>query len=173
MAPASPAQFFGYGSLVNRATHGYAPALPATLPGWRRAWLQLPGRPFAILSAEPAPGQIDGLLAAVPGDDWAALDLREALYRRHPVQVAGASAHIYAVPDARPATAETPILRSYLDAVIQGFLREHGPQGAARFHASTAHWVRVLDDRSAPLYPRAQRLTARETAAVDALISAG
>jgi hypothetical protein len=173
MAPPPPARFFGYGSLVNRATHGCAPARPATLAGWRRVWLQLPGRPHAILSAEPAPGQIDGLLADVPHGDWAALDLREALYRRHPVQVAGASAQIYTVPGASPATDDSPILRSYLDAVIQGFLREHGPGGPARFRASTAHWVRVEDDRRAPLYPRAQRLTAQETALVDALIAAG
>ncbi|MDX5384038.1 MAG: gamma-glutamylcyclotransferase, partial [Rhodobacterales bacterium] len=30
--------FFGYGSLVNRATHDYGQARAATLPGWRRAW---------------------------------------------------------------------------------------------------------------------------------------
>ena len=30
--------FFGYGSLVNRATHDYRQAVPARLKGWRRVW---------------------------------------------------------------------------------------------------------------------------------------
>ncbi|NHX28262.1 gamma-glutamylcyclotransferase, partial [Escherichia coli] len=78
--------FFGYGSLVNRATHDYARAYPATVRGWRRAWRHTRLRKLAYLSAVPdAAGEIDGLIAAVPGHDWAALDARERAYLRHPV----------------------------------------------------------------------------------------
>lgn len=60
--------FFGYGSLVNRATHDYGQARPASLPGWRRAWRHTALRPVAFLTAEPDPAStIEGLIAAVPG----------------------------------------------------------------------------------------------------------
>ncbi|MBL3566709.1 gamma-glutamylcyclotransferase, partial [Rhodovulum sulfidophilum] len=78
--------FFGYGSLVNRATHGYRDAVRARISGWRRVWRHTPLRPVAYLTAEPAPGvTLDGLIAAVPGGDWTALDQREYAYDRHAV----------------------------------------------------------------------------------------
>ena len=66
-----------------------------------------------------------------------------------------------------------PILLSYLDVVIQGYLRHFGPDGVARFVATTEGWnAPVLNDRAAPLYPRAQRLTAAETGLVDTILQA-
>ena len=77
--------FFGYGSLVNRATHDYPDARPARLRGWRRCWVKTSARDAVFLSVEPDPATtIDGLIAAVPNADWAALDLREAAYDRIP-----------------------------------------------------------------------------------------
>ena len=171
--------FFGYGSLVNRATHAYPQAHPARLQGWARAWRHLPGRSVAVLTAVPDPGaEIAGLIAAVPGGDWAALDAREASYDRvalngglwHSAQAAGPVA-IYAVPDAALAPPGTrhPILLSYLDVVVQGFATEFGAQGVAEFFATTHGWeAPVLDDRAQPRYARHQRLDAAETALVDA-----
>ncbi len=78
---------FGYGSLVNRATHANAPAQPACLTGWRRIWCHTGRRRLAFLSAEPASSTIDGLVAVVPDDDGAALDQREAAYQRRPLPV--------------------------------------------------------------------------------------
>ncbi|MFA7433603.1 MAG: gamma-glutamylcyclotransferase family protein [Gemmobacter sp.] len=173
---AEPA-FFGYGSLVNRATHDYPGARPARLAGWRRVWVHTALRPVAFLSAEPAAGvEIDGLAALVPGGDWAALDAREYAYRRHPVVTGdGRAVQVYAVPEdgaARP-SARHPVLLSYLDTVAQGFLREFGRDGLARFFATTAGWdVPVLDDRASPRYPRAQGLTGAERALVDARLAA-
>ena len=46
--------FFGYGSLVNRATHDFPEAHPARVTGWRRAWRHTDLRPVAYLTAEPA-----------------------------------------------------------------------------------------------------------------------
>lgn len=169
--------FFGYGSLVNRATHSYAPAYRARLQGWRRAWRHTAGRAAPFLTGVPDPDcVIDGLVARVPGGDWAALDLREEGYLRHPVAqglVADggvATAQIYAVPPASMVVQPdpAPILLSYLDVVVQGYLREFGAQGARDFFATTEGWeIPVLDDRSAPRYPRAQALAPDETAFVD------
>ena len=94
-------------------------------------------RALAFLTAEPAPGvAIEGLIARVPRDDWAALDEREAGYERHPI-VSGlrhgapraVAAQIYDVPAPGAPLAPRPILLSYLDVVVQGFLREFGAEG--------------------------------------------
>ena len=56
--------FFGYGSLVNRATHDYGRSRPARLTGWRRIWRHTDLRPVAYLAAIPDPTcAIDGLIA--------------------------------------------------------------------------------------------------------------
>lgn len=166
---------FGYGSLVNRRTHAYGPCRPARLEGWRRAWRYTRHREGPYLTVVPAgPGAaIDGLVAAIPGGDWAALDRREAGYARLPTPLPGVM--VYAVPDPLPPPPDggAPILLSYLDAVAQGFLAEFGPAGLERFAATTDGWeIPVLDDRASPRYPRAQRLSAAERGRVDGLLRA-
>lgn len=173
--------FFGYGSLVNRATHAYPSAHRARVQGWRRVWRHARLRPVAFLSVEPAPGvEIEGLIAAVPGGDWAALDAREAAYRRERVTtgIRHEAPHrpevaLYRLPDgghAAPSAAH-PILLSYVDVVVQGYLREFGQAGAERFFETTAGWeAPILDDRAAPRYPRHQGLGADERAFVDAML---
>ncbi|MEP3330771.1 gamma-glutamylcyclotransferase family protein [Sedimentitalea sp.] len=175
--------FFGYGSLVNRATHDFTDPHPARLSGWCRAWRHTDLRPVAFLTAIPAPGtEIDGLIAHVPGADWDALDQREWAYDRLPAT--GSVNHpvtkpidvaVYAVPESRH-TAPTdryPILLSYLDVVIQGYLREFGEAGADRFFATTTGWDSpILDDRRAPRYPRHQQLTADQSGFVDDRLAA-
>ncbi|MBF9045988.1 gamma-glutamylcyclotransferase [Rhodobacterales bacterium LSUCC0031] len=170
--------FFGYGSLVNRATHGYRDAAPARVRGWVRVWQATAIRQIAYLSVQPAPEveEIDGLIAAVPGGDWAALDAREHAYARHDLRDVAhdhpraGQIMIYQVePRHVVPTGRHPILLSYLDTVVQGFLREFGEEGVARFFATTKGWEAGLhDDRAAPRYPRAQTLSARERAIVDA-----
>jgi len=174
--------FFGYGSLVNRRTHHYEQAQTASVRGWRRAWRHSPLRPVSFLTVVPAvDDHIDGLIAAVPGADWQALDERERAYARH--QVSHDVSHsvqrdldvaIYAIPDGHhhPPGDDNPVLLSYLDVVVQGFLAEFGPQGAHHFFETTEGWhAPVLDDRHAPIYPRHQRLSAEETALVDEHLS--
>lgn len=174
--------FFGYGSLVNRATHSYSNAYTAKVSGWRRAWRHTKLRKVAYLTAVPAHGEtIDGLIAAVPGHDWAALDERERAYKRHPVPegLAHAAPHdvavqIYAVaPEHSDApTARHPILLSYLDVVVQGYLKEFGTEGAERFFHTTDGWdAPILNDRKAPIYPRAQKLSGDEQDFVDQQLS--
>ncbi|NVK60610.1 MAG: gamma-glutamylcyclotransferase [Rhodobacteraceae bacterium] len=174
----SNAFFFGYGSLVNRFTHGFTPAHGATARGWRRAWRVTPDRELAYLTAIRDPDcEIEGLIAPVPEDGWAALDLREHAYKR--LDAAACVTHaapdvaqlaIYAIAPERLHAPDDdhPVLLSYIDVVIQGYLAEYGPEGAERFFATTTGWeAPVLDDRAAPIYPRAQRLTDDERGFVD------
>lgn len=170
--------FFGYGSLVNAATHVYASTHPAKLDGWRRVWRHTDAAPQAFLSVAPAPDTyIDGLIAEVPDADWQALDIRESGYFRSPLPTdilthgAGpVDVHMYQVhhDDGRAAEAMRPILLSYLDVVVQGYLEVFGEDGAHHFFNTTDGWdAPILNDRSAPNYPRSQVLSAPQTAFVD------
>ncbi len=163
-------RFFGYGSLVNRATHDYPSVRRESVKGWARAWRHTGLRDVAFLTAVPDPlGEIDGLSADVPNADWEALDAREFAYDR--LDLAGSQGTaIYAIPEGKhaPASQAHPILLSYLDVVVQGYLREFGEAGAALFFASTHGWdAPILDDRLAPLYPRHQALSRSEVDFVD------
>ncbi len=174
--------FFGYGSLANRQTHDYAQAHAATARGWRRAWRFTSHRQVAFLTVVPDAGcQIEGLVAGVPASDWAALDERERAYDKLPASddvthAAGDAADvvIYAIPETQLnlPDAHHPVLLSYVDVVLQGYLREYGRAGAERFLATTTGWeAPILNDRAAPRYSRAQRLTADEQAYVDAALA--
>ncbi len=176
--PAAP-RFFGYGSLVNLATHDYPDPLPATLIGWRRVWRHALTRPVAFLSVEPCPhSTLHGITAQVPGSDWAALDLREHAYLRRDVstQFNQPTAVYEANPTHTvPPSTGHPILLSYLDVVVAGFatLMGHHPKsgGSAHFFATTTGWGPILDDRADPLYPRAQPLHPDIRAIVDAALA--
>ncbi|MEL6913747.1 MAG: gamma-glutamylcyclotransferase family protein [Pseudomonadota bacterium] len=160
-------EVFGYGSLVNRRTQDFGGAR-VTLAGWRRVWVTTSERPAAFLSVEPAEAEIEGLSFPVAPAVLPALDEREAQYDRLPRQ----GGVVYSVPAANQTPGAAPILRSYLDVVLQGYLAEFGAAGVERFMATTTSWERgILDDRAAPLYPRAQVLTAEETAHFDALVA--
>ncbi|MEP2784884.1 MAG: gamma-glutamylcyclotransferase family protein [Pseudoruegeria sp.] len=174
--------FFGYGSLVNRATHTYPDVHPVKIKGWHRHWRQTTVFHRAILTAVPdAESQISGLLARVPDDDWTALDEREHAYDRvdisdtaSPLMDQSAQVAIYEIPNGKhpePAVLH-PIALSYLDVVVQGYLNEFGETGVADFFASTSGWeAPILNDRHAPLYPRAQILNTAEAQLVDRYIS--
>ncbi|NOD64206.1 MULTISPECIES: gamma-glutamylcyclotransferase family protein [unclassified Ruegeria] len=170
--------FFGYGSLVNLATHDFPDPRPAKLKGWKRAWRHTDLRPVAFLTAIPDPeSEIEGMIAHVPKNDWAALDQREWAYDRvpatnsishpltHDVEIA-----VYAVPHDRHTAPSNhhPLLLSYIDVVVQGYLRAFGQDGADRFFATTDGWdAPVVNDRAEPKYPRHQQLKPDEAAFVD------
>ncbi len=173
-----PPYFFGYGSLVNTATHDYLDPQPARLSGWQRSWCHTALRDVAFLTVVPAEqAQIDGLIAAVPEADWHALDQREFAYDRLPAKEAirhplasQPEISLYAVPqDARTAGSQYhPILLSYLDVVVQGYLQVFGEAGVSDFFATTTGWqAPILNDRSAPRYPRHQTLAPAESQLVD------
>lgn len=163
-------QFFGFGSLVNAKTHSYPVQGAARVSGWQRRWVSTPLREQAFLSVQRCDGvSIQGLMAAVPGADWAALDEREVGYARialEPKDVSQANdwdfplagLALYQVTDAMRLKDENqPIMLSYLDTVIQGYWQVFGEQGARDFFSSTTSWDRpIQDDRAKPLYPRHQ-----------------
>ncbi|NOC93408.1 gamma-glutamylcyclotransferase family protein [Ruegeria sp. HKCCD6604] len=170
--------FFGYGSLVNLATHDFPDPRPARLKGWRRAWRHTDLRPVAFLTAVPDPkSEIEGMIAHVPNNDWAALDEREWAYDRipatqsvshpltHDVEIA-----VYAVPQDRhnQPSNHHPLLLSYIDVVVQGYLRAFGEDGADRFFETTTGWdAPIVNDRAEPRYPRHQQLKPVERDFVD------
>lgn len=182
--------YFGYGSLVNRATHRTAilHAVPARLKGWRRIWRprpDMPGFPAALLSVRPEPTAFcDGLVVLDRAENLAAVDAREARYRRlalapDSLETAeplpdGLPLYVYVAQTDIPPHPEPPmILRSYLDAVLQGFLAEHGEAGVRRFLAETEGFeTPIHDDRVRPIYPRAVDLGAHEAALFAALLDA-
>ena len=169
--------FFGYGSLVNRETHVFQDTRRARITGWRRAWRHVEGRKVAFLTAvSDATSEFAGLIAAVPSADWTHLDQREHSYDR--VRAVGVQhdldpapdIHIYHAPPERHVAASTkrPVLLSYIDVVVQGYLREFGEDGVAEFFATTSGWdAPILDDRAAPIYSRNQSLTPFERGLVE------
>ncbi len=171
------AYFFGYGSLVDQRTHEYTPTQPSKAKGWTRTWCVTPDRDLCFLTAIRDPNSaILGLVAPVPGQDWGVLDEREHAYERHEARDdidQPRSEHpvaIYSVADHRRSkpTDKNPILLSYLDVVIHGYLQEFGVDGAAHFFATTQGWeAPILNDRHAPIYPRSQRLGDVTRATVD------
>ena len=172
--------FFGYGSLVNVATHDYPNTRRATVQGWQRHWVPSNRRDVAFLSVRPASDSaISGLIADVAPLSWGDLDQREQAYtRRHltaqeyphsgtqRIQIYRANPDFIA-----PHAAEKHVLLSYLDCVVQGFLREFGEEGVNDFFKTTTGWeVKIRDDRHNPIYPRAQILSSAETSLTDAYI---
>ncbi|KPN64290.1 Cation transport regulator ChaC [Aliiroseovarius crassostreae] len=184
--------FFGYGSLVNRRTHSYENVQPARLSGWRRAWRASPLRAVCYLTVVPDEGgEIDGLIASVPGADWAALDLRERAYVRVPLngqtgngqsgngqsgnsrvahQAGEVDLAVYAIELGAhfDPTRDNPVLLSYLDVVVQGYLDVFGRAGVDHFFQTTDGWhAPIRNDRADPIYPRAQVTSAEEKDLVD------
>ncbi len=188
--------YFGYGSLVNRATHrtdiiGYS---KVTLKGWRREWLARPNNSFGkvvLLSVKRCENsEIDGLVVIDHARNQASLDERESNYDRHIVTDNSITEHnssagdiytnhtktktsIYvATPFPQPEEHEQyRILRSYLDAVMQGYLNKFGEEGVVRFVNSTDNFVvGIHEDRKKPRYPRSVATTQKEQRLFESLV---
>jgi hypothetical protein len=173
---------------VNRATHRtpIVDAVPARLKDRARHWRarpDMPGFPAALLTVLPEAGAtVDGLLVFDRAENLPAIDQREARYERHEVQPgeieifgrvpADCTIHVYQAISYLPPHREEPkILQSYLDAVLQGFLREHGKAGVERFVAGTRNFhISIQADRHKPIYPRAVELTPAERAYFDEVL---
>lgn len=186
--------YFGYGSLVNRLTlrTEIVAAYPARLNGWQRYWRHRPKGAFdrdginpAVLTAGRKDGAaIDGMLVIDRLENLPAVDVREHRYRR--VEIAAADItfygqgpeidhplYVYEADYEADETAESRIIRSYLDAVMQGFLREFGQAGLKRFVHETAEFHMPLhEDRLSPVYPRAISLKDEELALIDSILLA-
>lgn len=173
--------YFGYGSLVNRATlrTEIVTAYPARLTGYRRVWRPRPahapkfgGIGPAVLTSQRAEGvSIDGLLVIDKLKNLPDVDERENLYRRNDIATSDLAfandAPALDFPlfvyeqDYEPeeGAAPSPILRSYLDAVMQGFLTVFGEEGLVRFISETDGFdLPIHEDRDDPVYPHPVRL---------------
>ncbi|MDJ0857661.1 MAG: gamma-glutamylcyclotransferase family protein [Dinoroseobacter sp.] len=174
--------FFGYGSLVNRGTHAYPVRRTAHVQGWRRVWRHSAKRSVAFLTVEEAQGvTIAGLIAEVPQADWAALDAREHAYDRLPLashhthEAEALDLHLYRAKPAHvgPPSLRHPVLLSYLDTVVEGYLSVFGARGVAEFFATTAGWdAPIRDDREAPVYARATQPDGEVRSMVDGALRA-
>lgn len=174
--------FFGYGSLVNRATHSYPVRSPAEVTGWRRIWRHSSKREVAFLTVEEAPGvTIAGLVAEVPRADWDALDAREHAYDRlalgphHSAAALQLNLHMYRAKAAHVGdpSLRHPVLMSYLDTVVEGYHSIFGKDGVASFFETTTGWDSpILNDRAHPIYPRATRPSGEVRALVDSSLQA-
>jgi hypothetical protein len=184
--------YFGYGSLVNRDTlrTDFLHAQPVRLHGWRRCWRPrqhgdpiFTDPPTSLLSArQVADGFIDGLLVFDRKSNLPSVDERERTYDRIAVShdrleglgedLPRCTVYVYeAQTNAAPHDPQHPILRSYLDAVLQGFLREFGQTGVQHFLDTTDGFERsVHDDRHDPRYPRSVRLSDNERVFFDTLL---
>jgi hypothetical protein len=187
--PTGLVAYFGYGSLVNKATHRtvIVDAFPARLVGWRRYWRprpDMPGFPAALLALRREEGAYcDGLVVVDRLENLAAVDAREARYRRLAVawrelEVASAlparcPVYVYEAETTVPPHPEPPrILQSYLDAVLQGFLAVHGEAGVRRFITETHGFdTPIHGDRLTPAYSRAVVLAEAERVLFDALLA--
>ena len=156
--------FFGYGSLVNINTHSYRPYEKGTIKGWRRIWCYTKLREVPFLSAHFVnKGQISGLIASVPDNDWSALDRRETGYHRTKIPLklqkntSKNEVQIYHVPPSNISNNKPVkgIILSYLDCVIKGYLEQYGEEGVMDFFETTDGWnFQIFDDRLNPIYPR-------------------
>lgn len=179
--------YFGYGSLVNKHTlrTKFLGIRRAEIRGWRRMWLPRGNEAAALLSVRPAPEyQTQGVVVYDRAEHLPAVDEREAGYLRRVVDtadvtIAGAPGQVplYVYEAERHAESaaalHAPILQSYLDAVLQGFLLLYGEASVRRFVAETEGFeTQVIADRHAPLYPRSVVLTDAEMRLFDALVSA-
>ena len=181
---------FGYGSLVNRDTlPGDAKSARVRVSGWRRAWrhssLSSTVRRCTLTVIPDPDCTIFGTIVAQPLVQAETLQKREAQYGK--IDLAPAAIewvderpdhwpepfiHVGEAEHARPGDHDHPVLLSYLDTVVSGFLLTFGNDGPRHFMDTTADWhVPVLNDRRDPLYPRAPRLTTEETALVDDLLA--
>jgi choline dehydrogenase-like flavoprotein len=180
--------YFGYGSLVNRATHrtDIVDAIPARLLGWRRSWCPRPDAaslPAALLTvSKSGGGGCDGMLVVDRMSNLAAVDRREAPYRRVRLEASeiecrrplpSCDIYVYEVVSGAACPAPPLILRSYLDAVMQGFWTEHGgAEGLKRFVEETDGFhMAIHDDRRAPRYPRAVVVDHLQATAFDSALA--
>ncbi len=169
--------YFGYGSLVNRDTRPPdEPSICARLDGWKRVWghrVQRSGEHAGCtsLSVLPANGAIDGVVVRMPAANLPMLDEREQGYQRLAIprqqfdldgEIDANIVYMYqSAPENRGlATRANPILLSYVDCVMAGYEKLFGEQGLTDFLHSTDGWSGAIEnDRQAPRYPRAVKLT--------------
>ena len=168
-------RIFGFGSLVTRATHDLGWLGTAKLKGYRRAWVPSPDWDISLLSVEPDPKtEIDGSILEVAAEAWPALLEREKGYDVHSLKALDLEPSFEDVslfvgrPTEVAEDESRPIVLSYLDTVVTGFVESYGSDRARDFFKSTVGWrAGILRDRENPKYPRTVPLKPEIKAIVD------
>jgi len=189
--------YFGYGSLVNRATrHPDEPSIRVTLQGWTRQWAHRAVRPWqqqgqsgqgvTALTVAQIPGAaIDGVLVPIAVHDLPQLDVREVGYGRLEIPLSDFSIHddapdlsadsriiMYQSSNRQWADEQQPLIISYIHCVMRGYEQQFGAAGLQRFMRTTAGWhLPLLDDRDVPVYPRAVDLESSVMQSLDVQLS--
>ena len=185
--------YFGYGSLVNRDTRPVGEfSEPATLKGWHRVWENRTAdsersQQCTSLSIEElgnrSMGSIEGVVARMPVSELSVLDKREAGYDRLKLpanqfeltdSVEADFVYVYqsALPNRYLADEDHPILQSYIDCVLAGYLTLFGHSGMQAMIDSTRGWNHpVMNDRTAPHYPRAVEICTDLQLRIDQLLA--
>lgn len=173
--------YFGYGSLVNRNTRpSQEIAHSARLKGWQRVWDHRVSDPnrnklCTSLSIEPAPiVAVEGVIVRLDRDKLPQLDERETGYDRlclpasdfdlpeellRQMSSEGMADTIMVYrsqfPNRALADAGYPVLQSYVDCVMAGYLHRFGEEGVNAMVSSTRGWeLSMHNDRADPFYPR-------------------
>ena len=156
--------YFGYGSLVNLDTlrTPYHSSHRATLKGWRRLWVSSE-TDRALLSVERCPeSRIEGLVISDASSSLSSLDARESGYSRHELSPNELEWHDSPSPECQQCFLYIcdsqeqggTILRSYLDAVAQGYLRQFGESGLHNFISTTRNFdIPITEDRESLTIP--------------------
>lgn len=175
---------FGFGSLVNNASHPYDVLGMAVAKNQIREWVSTPDRDFAFLSMAPSKGaDVFGVMLGVEPQNQPDLDRRESGYeaciitdqiKHRDLKPKPEVVRAYrAISPPATHTDDSPILRSYLDCVFQGYLMHFGSGSLRAFVETTRGWQRgILDDRANPIYPRHVNLTDGENALISDILSA-
>jgi hypothetical protein len=144
------------------------------------------GRVCALTIVAQHRTSVKGILIPTTAAELKAIDIREIGYVRGDIERRNLSATTTPLSGSlvtyfsrdehlRPGSAEYPIWRSYVDYILAQYIEAFGPASASLFISETVGWeAPMLDDRSAPKYPRAKSLSPRIRATIDeALAVAG
>lgn len=127
---------------------------------------------------------IDGVVVPLPIEALPVLDAREEGYERLtlpasdfelPEGLAVDEVHVYrSLTEHRmSATDEHPILQTYVDCCMAGFLNVYGEGGLDNFLHATRGWHgQIENDRTQPRYPRAVAIPGELLARFDRLVNA-
>ncbi len=178
---------FSYGSLVNPDTLDFsAKAYPARVKGYCRSWghcVSLHGfnlRALTVVKRKFC--EIEGVVLVADESIAQILNKREIGYK--PVRVTpvlkdenyqhyAENSYLYIgkkeFQDLHNVNYSIP--QSYLDCVLDGYLKLGGTKSAFQFIESTDGWdVPIMNDRNSPKYPRALELTDNRIQEIDRIL---
>lgn len=168
---------FGYGSLVNaesrKRTGDTMFVCSARVKGLKRAWNVHASKMTALGVIEDTDAICNGVIVSVSDEGLVKFDEREKYYSRIELKrenieiieegkISDGPVWVYVTSNPESSDALHPIVQSYVDVVLTGFL-SFGDIFAEEFMKTTSGWNHIVDDRKGPIYPRAlERIEKKE-----------